>query len=213
MNGTSGASLNLLENIEFLNEDLKSVFLKAPAESPQLHFPLSDGPLFMTLLLRNLNDLLNSNVYSVALIKEEIGQLKEDLELINSFFGKVEQEWNRDLWARKCGICSGTCYRLNYCQDNGFEEETEWIIRKLTSGPMEIDVISIVGMPRLGKTTLAYKVYNDKSVVDHFDVRAWCAVNQESNEKKLLQKILNQIHGLEESDSEYEIDDDVANKL
>ncbi|KAG5607087.1 hypothetical protein H5410_028579 [Solanum commersonii] len=31
------------------------------------------------------------------------------------------------------------------------EGETEWIIRKLTNGPTEVDVISIVGMPRLWK--------------------------------------------------------------
>ncbi|XP_049405509.1 putative late blight resistance protein homolog R1A-3 [Solanum stenotomum] len=84
----------------------------------------------------------------------------------------------------------------------GFEEETEWIVRKLTSGPAEIDVISIVGMPGLGKTTLAYRVYNDKSIVDHFDVCAWCTVDQERNEKKLLQKIFNQVIGLKEQFSE-----------
>uniref|UniRef100_M1AF10 NBS-LRR resistance protein n=1 Tax=Solanum tuberosum TaxID=4113 RepID=M1AF10_SOLTU len=95
----------------------------------------------------------------------------------------------------------------------GFEEETEWIIRKLTSGPAEIDVISIVGMPGLGKTTLAYRVYNDKSIVDHFDVRAWCTVDQERNEKKLLQKIFNQVIGLKERVGENDIDDDVADKL
>ncbi|KAH0669733.1 hypothetical protein KY285_023894 [Solanum tuberosum] len=66
----------------------------------------------------------------------------------------------------------------------GFEEETKWIIRKLTSGLAEVDVISIVGMSGLGKTTLAYRVFNDKSVVAHFDVRAWCIVDQEHNEKK-----------------------------
>ncbi|PHT48596.1 hypothetical protein CQW23_12804 [Capsicum baccatum] len=66
----------------------------------------------------------------------------------------------------------------------GFEEETEWIIRKLTSGPTEINVIFIVGMIGIGKTTLAYKVYNDMSVVGHFDIRAWCTVNQDHNEKK-----------------------------
>ncbi|KAH0673024.1 hypothetical protein KY284_024111 [Solanum tuberosum] len=66
----------------------------------------------------------------------------------------------------------------------GFEDETEWIIRKLTSGPTEVDVISIVRMPGLGKTTLAYRVFNDKSVVDHFGVRAWCTVDQEHFEKK-----------------------------
>ncbi|PHT28020.1 hypothetical protein CQW23_32376 [Capsicum baccatum] len=95
----------------------------------------------------------------------------------------------------------------------GFEEETEWIIRKLTSGPAEVDVISIVGMPGLGKTTLAYRVYNEKSVVGHFDVCAWCTVDQESTEKKLLQKIFNQVTGLKERVSDDDIDADVADKL
>ncbi|PHT61003.1 hypothetical protein T459_35147 [Capsicum annuum] len=81
------ASQDLLENIELLKEDLNHIFLKAPANSAQLIFPISDGPLFMTLLLRNLNDLLISNAYSVALIKEEISQMKEDLEHIRSFLG------------------------------------------------------------------------------------------------------------------------------
>ncbi|MCE3216376.1 hypothetical protein HAX54_006306 [Datura stramonium] len=70
---------------------------------------MSDGPLFMTLLLRNLNDLLNSDAYSVTLIKEEIEQVKENLELIRSFFGKVEQELNRDLWTRVLDVA----YRQN----------------------------------------------------------------------------------------------------
>ncbi|PHU18333.1 hypothetical protein BC332_14028 [Capsicum chinense] len=70
------------------------------------------------------------------------------------------------------------------CFPMSFEEETEWIIRKLTSGPTEINVIFIVGMPGIGKTTLAYRVYNGMSVVGHFDIRAWCTVNQDPNEKK-----------------------------
>ncbi|KAL3369518.1 hypothetical protein AABB24_010056 [Solanum stoloniferum] len=87
------------------------------------------------------------------------------------------------------------------------------MIRTLTSGPAEIDVISIVGMPGLGKTTLAYRVYNHKSIVDHFDVCAWCTVDQERNEKKLLQKIFNQVVGFKERFSENDIDEDVADNL
>ncbi|KAF3620214.1 putative disease resistance protein RPP13-like [Capsicum annuum] len=98
MKETSGASLNLLKDIDVLKEDLKNVFLESPADSSQLCFPMSDGLLYMTLLLRNLNDLLNSNAYSVALIKEEIGWVKEDLEHIRSFFRNVEPELHRDLW-------------------------------------------------------------------------------------------------------------------
>ncbi|PHT48990.1 hypothetical protein CQW23_13198 [Capsicum baccatum] len=270
MNKISCASRDLLENIELLKEDLKNVFLKVPADSSQLCFPMSDGPLFMTLLLRNLNDLLNSNAYSVALIKEEIGWVKEDLEHIRSFFGNVEQELYKDLWNRVLDVAYEAEHAINsiLARDRGllqlifllpdavekiklvekevqekiykntsiifansptkpvenkssiaskiivgFEEQTEWIIRKLTSGPSEVDVISIVGMPGLGKTTLAYKVYNEKSVVGHFDIRAWCTVDQGRNEKKLLQKIFNQVIGLKERFSEDDIDDDVADKL
>ncbi|KAK4731831.1 hypothetical protein R3W88_024819 [Solanum pinnatisectum] len=256
MNATSGTGLNLLENIELLNEDLKNVFLKARADSSRLSFPMSDGPLFMTLLLSNLNDLVNCNACSVALIKEEIKQVKEDLEIIRSFFEYVEQEFHRDLWTRVLDVAyeaehvimsilardHGLLQLLFILPDTvekiklvkkevqekipknsdiivanapnslvernssnivgkiivGFEEETVWIIRKLTSGPAEIDVISI---------------YNDKSIVDHFDVCAWCTVNQERNEKKLLQKIFNQVIGLKERFSENNIDDDVADKL
>ncbi|KAM3345148.1 hypothetical protein P3S68_024857 [Capsicum galapagoense] len=68
-------------------------------------------------------------------------------------------------------------------------------------------------MPGFGKTTLAYRVYNQKSAVGHFDVRAWCTVDQERNEKKLLQKIFNQVIGLKESFNEDGIDKDVADKL
>uniref|UniRef100_A0A3Q7GME4 Uncharacterized protein n=2 Tax=Solanum lycopersicum TaxID=4081 RepID=A0A3Q7GME4_SOLLC len=266
------ANLNLMENIELLKEDLKNDFLKECADSSQLRFPMSDGPLFMTLLLTNLNDLVNSNAYPVYLIKEEIGRVKEDLEIIRSLFGYVEQELHKDLWAHVLDVSyeAQNAFNSILARDHGllqlifilpdtvekiklvkkevqekipkssgiivanapnkpvernssstvgkiivgFEEETEWIIRKLTSGSAEIDVISIVGMPGLGKTTLAYIVYNHKSIVDHFDVCAWCTVDQEHNEKKLLQNIFNQVIGLkEQSNEDHDIDDDVADKL
>ncbi|PHU13359.1 hypothetical protein BC332_14564 [Capsicum chinense] len=92
----------------------------------------------------------------------------------------------------------------------GFKEETNWLISKLTSGPKDLDVISITGMPGSGKTTLAYKVYNDESVCSHFDIRAWCTVDQEYEEKKWLVKLFNQVTGSDLKSSE---DIDVAEKL
>ncbi|PHT48618.1 hypothetical protein CQW23_12826 [Capsicum baccatum] len=215
MKETSGASLNLLENIEILKEDLKNVFLKAPADSSQLCFPTSDGPLFVTFLLRNLKDFLNSNSSTVASIKEEIRWVKEDLELVRSFFGKVEKELNRDLWASVLDMAYEAEHALNsiIVRDNGFEEEKEWIFRKLTSGPADVHIISIVGMPGIGKTTLDDRVYNDKSIVGHFDVCSWCTVDQEHNEKNLFQKIFNQVIGSKERFNKDGIDDNVADNL
>ncbi|PHT44448.1 hypothetical protein CQW23_13606 [Capsicum baccatum] len=96
---TSRATRDLLENIELLKEDLKYVYLEAP-DSYQCCFPMNDGPLFMHLLHIHLNDLLYSNAYSIALIKEEIALVKEDLEFIRSFYVNVEQRLYKNPWAR-----------------------------------------------------------------------------------------------------------------
>ncbi|XP_070024547.1 putative late blight resistance protein homolog R1B-16 isoform X2 [Nicotiana sylvestris] len=248
--GKNHETLDLMENIELLKGDLKHVYLKAP-DSSQLCFPVSEGSLCMHLLLIHLNDLLNSNACSVALIKKEIAVVKEDLELIRSIFMNVEQELYKDLWARVLDLAYEAKDVIDsiIVRDNGllhlifslplaiekiklikeeillekipknkslivvnspnkplesksssaeqiivgFEEETNWIIRNLISGPKMLDVISITGMPGSGKTTLAYKVYHDNSVSSHFDICAWCTVDQKYDEKKLLENIFNQV--------------------
>ncbi|KAF3652920.1 putative late blight resistance protein -like protein R1B-14-like [Capsicum annuum] len=65
-------------------------------------------------------------------------------------------------------------------------------------------------MPGSGKTTLAYKVYHDKSVARRFDTRAWCTVGQEYDKRKLLEKVYNQVTG---SDSKLSENIDVADEL
>ncbi|XP_049348347.1 putative late blight resistance protein homolog R1A-3 [Solanum verrucosum] len=266
---TNRATLKLLENIELLKEDLKHVYLKVP-DSSQCCFPMSDGPLFMHLLHIHLNDLLDSNAYSISLIREEIELVKEDLEFIRSFFANIEQGLYKDLWAHVVNVAyeakdvidsiifrdNGllhlifslpiTIKKIKLIKEEvsdlhekipkerglvvvnspkkpveskslttdkiivGFEEETNWIMRTLTSGPADLDVISITGMPGSGKTTLAYKVYKDKSISSHFDLRAWCTVDQEHDEKKLLGTIFNQVS---DSDSKLSENIDVADKL
>ncbi|XP_049391841.1 putative late blight resistance protein homolog R1A-3 isoform X7 [Solanum stenotomum] len=89
------------------------------------------------------------------------------------------------------------------------EDEAKMIAQLLDKHESELDVISIVGMPGLGKTTLANKVYNNTKVTTHFNVRARCTVSQKCNKSKVLGEILQQVTGSEGKESE----DDLAEKL
>ncbi|XP_027166149.1 putative late blight resistance protein homolog R1B-14 [Coffea eugenioides] len=72
----------------------------------------------------------------------------------------------------------------------GLDDEAEKVIDRLISGQEHLEIVPVVGMAGLGKTTLAKKVYNDNSIIYNFHIRFWCTVSQEFNVKKLLLQIL-----------------------
>ncbi|CAI9111899.1 OLC1v1012235C1 [Oldenlandia corymbosa var. corymbosa] len=72
----------------------------------------------------------------------------------------------------------------------GLDDEAKIIIDRLTRGKKQLDVVSIVGMAGLGKTSLAKKVYHHSRISHHFQVRSWVTVSQEYNTKSLLIGIL-----------------------
>nr|GMD67386.1 putative late blight resistance protein homolog R1A-3 [Ipomoea batatas] len=78
----------------------------------------------------------------------------------------------------------------------GLEGEVKDLVIRLTSkGQQDVDhVVSIVGMPGLGKTTLAKKVYNNNRITKHFDVQAWCCISQQYDKGEVLLELLSQIN-------------------
>ncbi|XP_027064882.1 putative late blight resistance protein homolog R1A-10 [Coffea arabica] len=76
----------------------------------------------------------------------------------------------------------------------GLDDEVETITHRLTRGSKQLDVVPIVGMPGLGKTTLTNKVYTAPSVRSHFHVRGWCRVSQTYSMHSMLVELLCSIH-------------------
>ncbi|KAL3504582.1 hypothetical protein ACH5RR_034423 [Cinchona calisaya] len=77
----------------------------------------------------------------------------------------------------------------------GFKDAEEDIIELLTGGSRQLKIVSIVGMPGLGKTTLANSVYKHPLINLHFHARAWCCVSQVYEKDTLLFDIFGQIAG------------------
>ncbi|MCD9646057.1 hypothetical protein HAX54_035581 [Datura stramonium] len=95
----------------------------------------------------------------------------------------------------------------------GFKDEASLLIGRLTRGPVQLDTVSIVGMPGLGKTTLAKKIYNDNYVANYFYIRAWCCISQQYNRRQLLLDILSQVTKLSNRVMDSMSDGDLADKL
>ncbi|KAL3623618.1 hypothetical protein CASFOL_032434 [Castilleja foliolosa] len=72
----------------------------------------------------------------------------------------------------------------------GLENEEHHIVNYLMEEGEEVGIVTIVGMPSLGKTTLAWRVYHSREIQYAFPTRIWAHVSQELNPRTLLLNIL-----------------------
>ncbi|XP_027151034.1 putative late blight resistance protein homolog R1A-10 isoform X1 [Coffea eugenioides] len=85
-------------------------------------------------------------------------------------------------------------------EDNviGFDDATKAVMERLQGGSEDLEVISIVGMPGLGKTTLAKKVLHDPKIEYDFFARAFIYVSQQFERTEVFLNILGSIGQLTE---------------
>ncbi|XP_030474434.2 disease resistance protein RPM1-like [Syzygium oleosum] len=75
----------------------------------------------------------------------------------------------------------------------GIEQPKNELVGWLLDGALGREVISIVGMGGLGKTTLVKQVYEDPAVKKQFMVYAWITLSRSSKIEELLTDMLDQI--------------------
>ncbi|XP_015163245.1 putative late blight resistance protein homolog R1A-10 [Solanum tuberosum] len=139
--------------------------------------------------------------------------LEQEVERIDSLMMQWLAIWNwyskiKDLKARKFSLAPSIPEHAVGKPENimvGHENEFEMMLNQVAGGERELEVVSIVGMGGIGKTTLATKLYRDPRIMSHFDILAKATVSQEYCVRNVLLALL--------ASTSEEPDDQLADQL
>ncbi|KAG6389302.1 hypothetical protein SASPL_150769 [Salvia splendens] len=165
-------------------------------------------------LLNNLKDLLLNHSHLLTDSKQQIEDLQTDLRLFKTFLRGSVKKRREDEEHSRCGHWQegggGEGQALNnYAKLEvvrpprqkgvvGFTDVAEEVVGHLTKETNYFDVVSLVGMFGLGKTTLAWQVFNNPEIIYKFPVRIWLPISYSLSNKDIFLATLKEFTAINE---------------
>ncbi|CAA3027698.1 late blight resistance homolog R1A-10 [Olea europaea subsp. europaea] len=203
--------LGVRSDVESLDKNLRlfHAILKDMAKGNNHHYVLNELVVQIRDIVYDAEDCVDEYVSHSAMqearnnfsklihICNYTAKLRNMAVKIKSVRGKVDDMYQKNMPVSEALLVAAPDIKKKEApivEDNvvGFADDAKKVTKLLIEGPEELQVISIVGMAGLGKTTLAKMIYNDPDVKSEFYNRAWVFVSQNYSKKEVLQDILRQ---------------------
>ncbi|KAK4414152.1 Disease resistance protein RPP8 [Sesamum alatum] len=165
--------------------------------------------------IRRPASLLNSCERCMEIELQNVGNLQKVLELLDSIIEQVmsirksiKVEDLQGSYTSAPASSGGAPNDGNRMV--GFDEDIVALKARLCGESSKLQVISIVGMGGIGKTTLATNIFNDSLVAYHFHIRMWITICQDYHLREVLLALVASLTDQKTMDLSKKINEELA---